>query len=116
MKISFCILTLNEEANLERCLATVAALADEIVVLDSGSTDKTKEVAAKFQVRWEEQAWFGYVGQKNKILSFARHDWVFSLDADEELSPQLRAEISRVKESAVPDAVSGWSMPRRVFY
>jgi glycosyltransferase involved in cell wall biosynthesis len=116
MKISFCLITLNEAENLPLCLRSCAALADEIVVLDSGSTDATERIAREFGARFERQSWLGYVGQKNKVLSLAQHDWIFSIDADEELSAELQAEIARVKNSAVADGVGGFSMPRCVLY
>jgi len=71
MKISACIITLNEERNLPRCLKSIAALADEILVVDSGSTDATPEIAAKFSSRVLHQPWLGYVGQKNFALAQA---------------------------------------------
>ena len=67
MKISVCIITLNEEENLRRCLGSCAALADEIVVLDSGSTDGTETVAREFGACWAVCEWPGYVQQKNKV-------------------------------------------------
>jgi glycosyltransferase involved in cell wall biosynthesis len=116
MKISFCLITLNEEANLPRCLASCAGLADEIVVLDSGSTDRTREIALGHGARFEHQDWLGYVGQKNRVVSMARHEWVFSLDADEELSTELRAEIRLLREAEPAADRSGFSMPRCVRY
>lgn len=116
MKISFCLITLNEELNLPRCLRSCADLADEIVVLDSGSTDQTAQIAAEFGARWEHQEWLGYVGQKNRVLSLARHEWVLSLDADEELSPELREEARALKRREPEPEVSGFSMPRCVLY
>ena len=116
MKISFCLITLNEEENLPRCLRSCADLADEIVVLDSGSADGTARIAAEFGARFVHQDWLGYVGQKNKVLSLAQNEWVFSLDADEELSPVLRDEIRVLKQSEPTDDVSGFSMPRCVLY
>jgi glycosyltransferase involved in cell wall biosynthesis len=116
MKISFCLITLNEESNLPRCLRSLADLADEIVVLDSGSTDGTERIAREYGARFEHQDWLGYVGQKNKVLSLATHEWVFSIDADEELSPELRTEIRRIKSAGSPADLSGWSMPRCVLY
>src|SRR5262245_1910337 len=98
MRISICIITLNEEANLPRCLKSCADLADEILVLDSGSTDGTEKIARSFDARWMHQDWLGYVGQKNQALSLATHPWVFSIDADEELSPELRDEIRLLRE------------------
>jgi len=117
MKISFCLITLNEEENLPRCLKSCADLADEIVVLDSGSTDATKEIACESGARFEHQDWLGYVGQKNKVISLASHDWIFSLDADEELSPQLHDEIHLLKSAGeLGKDVAGFSIPRCVFY
>lgn len=116
MKISFCLITLNEAANLRRCLESCAGLADEIVVLDSGSTDGTERIAREFGARWEHQDWLGYVGQKNRALSLARNAWVFSLDADEELSPALREGIGALIEAPPGEEVSGFDLPRCVFY
>lgn len=116
MKISFCIITLNEESNLPRCLRSCADLADEIVILDSGSTDGTQRIAKQFGASFSHQIWLGYVGQKNKLLSLATHDWVFSLDADEELSPDLREDVRKLKATEPPAELSGWSIPRCVLY
>lgn len=115
MKISFCVITLNEESNLTRCLRSCAPLADEIVVLDSGSKDGTEAIAREFGARWEHQDWLGYVGQKNQALSLAAHDWVFSIDADEEISPELAREIHHLKANPTQN-ISGYSMPRCVLY
>ena len=116
MKISFCLITLNEEENLSRCLCSCADLADEILIVDSGSTDGTARISADFGARFVHQDWLGYVGQKNKVLSLAQNEWVFSLDADEELSPALRDEIRALKQSAPTGDISGFSMPRCVLY
>jgi glycosyltransferase involved in cell wall biosynthesis len=117
MKTSFCLITLNEEKNLPRCLKSCADLADEIIVLDSGSADATGKIARGFGARFERQSWLGYVGQKNKVLSLASHEWIFSLDADEELSPELRDEIRLFKFAGeVGGDVGGFDMPRCVFY
>ena len=116
MRISFCLITLNEEQNLPRCLKSCAGLADEIVVLDSGSRDGTEKIARQFGARFERQHWLGFVGQKNKALSLASHPWVFSLDADEELSPGLGDEIKLLKEIEPADDRGGFSVPRCVLY
>lgn len=116
MKLSLCIITLNEEANLPRCLASCAGVVDEIVVVDSGSTDGTEALARQHGARWVPQDWLGYVGQKNLALSLARHEWVLSLDADEALSPQLAEEIRALKATDPPTDVTGYDMPRCVFY
>ena len=116
MTISFCLITLNEEANLDRCLKSIAGLADEIVVVDSGSRDRTEAIALGHGARFVHQDWLGYVGQKNHVLSLASHDWVFSIDADEELSPALRDEVRTLKQNEPPSAVSGFHLPRCVCY
>ena len=116
MNISFCLITLNEAANLRRCLQSCAGLADDIVIVDSGSTDGTQEIAREFGARFEHQDWLGYVGQKNQALARAVHPWVFSLDADEQLSPELRAEVQRLKAIEPPVGTHGFSLPRCVLY
>ena len=107
MNISFCLITLNEAENLPRCLRSCEGLADEIVVVDSGSTDATEQIARAAGARFISQPWLGYVGQKNQALSLARHEWVFSLDADEELSSALRDEVRALRAARPPDMVNG---------
>jgi glycosyltransferase involved in cell wall biosynthesis len=119
VKITACLITLNEERNLPRCLASAAPLADEIVVVDSGSTDATADIARKFGARVVHQDWLGYVGQKNFALAQAAHPWVLSLDADEEISPELAASIARVKNDPAaesPGAPNGYEVSRLVQY
>jgi glycosyltransferase involved in cell wall biosynthesis len=119
VKISACLITLQEERNLARCLRSVAGLVEEIVVVDSGSTDRTREMATEFGARVMEQAWLGYVGQKNFALEQAAHPWVLSIDADEEVSPELAAAILRVKsdpQADLPGAPNGYQVARLVFY
>lgn len=117
MKITFCLITLNEELNLPRCLRSCRDVADELVVVDSGSADNTVKIASESGARCVHQAWLGYVGQKNFALSLASNEWVFSLDADEELSPRLREELIRLRAAGEPpESISGYSMPRCVLY
>jgi glycosyltransferase involved in cell wall biosynthesis len=116
MKISVCIITRDEEENLPRCLQSCAALADEIVVLDSGSSDRTVEIAKQFGASCHFQEWLGYVGQKNKLLALAANEWVLSLDADEELSSALQDELRQLKSREPDSDVGGFSMPRCVLY
>lgn len=95
MKISVTIITLNEEQAIAACLASVA-WADEIIVVDSGSTDRTEEICRSFpNVRFMHQDWLGYGPQKNFALDQATHPWVLSLDADETVTPELKEEILR---------------------
>ena len=96
MKISVTIITLNEESNIGECLESLD-FADEIVVVDSGSTDRTPEICrAHSRVRFHEESWLGFGCQKNLAAGLAVNDWIFNIDADERVSPQLEASISRV--------------------
>jgi glycosyltransferase involved in cell wall biosynthesis len=119
MKISACVIACNEEKNLSRCLTSVAPVVDEIVVVDSGSTDGTVALAQSLSARTIAQPWLGYVGQKNFALAQAAHPWVLSLDADEELSPELRAAIAALRADPAadrPGAPNGYQLSRLVFY
>jgi glycosyltransferase involved in cell wall biosynthesis len=113
LSLSVVIITLNEEANLARTLASVA-WADEIVVLDSGSTDNTRQIAESFRARFFVEPWRGFAAQKNSALAKATGDWILSLDADEEVEPALADEIRSVL-SANPPA-SSFSIPRKNFF
>jgi len=110
-KISTIIICFNEEANIERCIESAASISDEIVVVDSESTDRTAELARKYTERVIIRDWPGYGKQKQWALAQASHDWVLSLDADEELSPELRIEIEQLDFDA-----DGYHLPRRVWY
>ena len=116
MKITFGIITLNEEENLARCLASIQSIADEILIVDSCSTDGTRAIAESFGAVWHEIPWPGYVAQKNNVLRLASHEWVFSIDADEAISLSLLSEIQRLKYVGTSDEVQGYSMPRCVLY
>lgn len=107
--ISAVVTTLNNAATLQACLASLA-FCDEIVVLDSGSSDATAQIAQHFGARWQVQAFQGYGPQKQAAVNLARHDWVLLLDADEQLTAIGRARIER--ELAAPRAV-GYRLPRQ---
>src|ERR1700756_5746632 len=93
-RLSVAIITKNEEMNIGRCLNAVHDWVDEIVVVDSGSTDRTKEICARYdKVKWFEQKWLGYGQQKNYANSKTAGDYILSLDADEVVSPELREDI-----------------------
>ena len=104
---------MNEEDNLPRCLASVA-WTDEIIVVDSHSTDRTREIAAEAGARVIERDFPGHIEQKNFALSEATHDWVLSLDADEELSPELSASVQAALEH--PGDADGFMCNRRSYY
>lgn len=95
--LSVVIITFNEENNIERCLKSVEALADEIVVVDSYSTDKTKEICQNYSVRFIENEFLGHIEQKNFAKDQAKHDYVLSLDADEALSAESIDYIQNLK-------------------
>lgn len=115
LPISVSVITLNEEQNLGRCLESVRGLASEIVVLDSGSVDRTHEIAQRFGASFEIQPWQGYVPQKNAALRHCSHPWVLCLDADEALSPELAGSIRELFATGQPNANGFW-MNRRTYY
>jgi glycosyltransferase involved in cell wall biosynthesis len=99
-KLSVTIITLNEEKDIKRCLDSVLPFADEIVVVDSLSTDRTKEICSSYtNLRFVQQKWLGYSEQKNYANDIATHDWIFSIDADEEVSTKLQQSILNGKTS-----------------
>jgi glycosyltransferase involved in cell wall biosynthesis len=108
------VVTFNESRNIDDCLASVA-WCDEIVVVDSGSTDDTLEKARRVTDRVVTRPWEGHVRQKGYAMSLARNDWVFLIDADERVTPALRDEILAVLPSA-PDEVGGYRVPRLTRY
>ena len=113
MKITATIITLNEERNIARAIESLRC-CDEILILDSGSTDRTVELATNLGARVFEAGWRGYAGQKNWAAEQASHDWILSLDADEVLSESLEAEIWNVKKSG--PRFDAYTMPRLARY
>ena len=98
IRISIVIITFNEQRNLARCLESVKDIADEIVVVDSFSTDDTLAIARSYNARIIQHPFLGYGEQKNFATGHAENDWILSLDADEVLSDQLKKSIVEVKE------------------
>lgn len=113
-RISACIITLDEEHNLPRALAALAGIADEIVVVDSGSSDRTEEIARAHGAVFLFRPWTSYAGQRNFAASQATHDWVFSMDADEELSSALQTSLLAWKK--LPPASAVYGMARKTWY
>jgi len=113
--VSVCITAGNEEKNIRRCLQS-AEWADEIVVVDSFSTDRTAEICREFTELVFRHRWLGYVRQKTLVRDLATGPWVLLLDADEEISPDLREEILEVLESSSAGRTSGYSFPRLTRY
>lgn len=106
IKISAVIITYNEEKNIGRCIDSLSGLVDEIVVLDSFSTDGTKRICEEKGVRFHQRPFEGHIQQKNHAVTHASHDYVLSLDADEYLSPELRRAIEQVKAQSTHQAYS----------
>ena len=118
MTISVVLITHNEEANLPRTLESVMPLTrnggGEIIVVDSGSSDRTLEIARSFGAKVFVEPWKGFAGQKNSAMDKATGDWVLQLDADEAAEPELAEEIaSAVKASP---SVNGFWIPRKNFF
>lgn len=91
------VITFNEEANIARCIESLLPVTKDIVILDSFSTDRTKEICEQYPVRFEQQAFEGHIQQKNAAIQLAKYDRIISLDADEALSKELQASILRIK-------------------
>lgn len=113
-RLSACLITLNEEENLPRALGSLAGIADEIVVVDSGSTDRTEEIARQYGAAFFFRPWTNYADQKNFAAECATNDWILSLDADEELSSPLHTSIWNWKKHQPPLPV--YEMARRTWY
>ena len=106
IKISVAIITLNEGKNIKRCIDSVRSIADEVVVVDSLSTDNTKEICLKNNVKFIEQDFLGHIEQKNFAIEQCTHDYILSLDADEALDDKLISQISNIKKNFSADAYS----------
>ena len=112
-KVSVTIISLNEAGHIAAAIDS-AAWADEVVVVDSGSRDSTVEIARAKGARVSERAWTGYVDQKNHAASLAANDWIFSLDADERITPALAGEIQGLQTTDPPRR--GYRAPRVAFH
>ena len=111
MLLSVVIITYNEEANIGRTLASVQPLVEdgkgEIIVVDTGSTDRTVEIAKAYGAKVFIEEWKGYAAQKNSAIDKANGDWILSLDADEEVDSELREELGRSGDN-LPIAAGEW--------
>ncbi len=115
MKISAVIIAFNEEKNIAQAVESVA-WADEILVVDSESTDETRQIAESLGAKILTQNWLGYAGQKQFAADNAANDWVFSLDADERISDELKIEILQLKMLPEDTLADGYKIPRLSFY
>jgi glycosyltransferase involved in cell wall biosynthesis len=107
-------MTFNEERNIRRCLESVR-WCDEIIVIDSFSTDTTVDICKEYTEQVFQEEWKGYIGQRNALRKKANFDWILFLDADEEISPALQDEIVHCFKSKL-DIYVGYEFPRQVFY
>ena len=97
-RLSVCLITLNEERNLPRALSSIEGIADEIVVVDCGSQDRTREIARTHGAKVVVRGWLNFAEQKNSAAEGARNNWILFLDADEEVSPALRESLLEWKQ------------------
>jgi len=113
-KISACVISFNEEKKIEDCLKSLKNIVDEIIVVDSNSTDNTVNIAKQYTDKIILQDFLGYIEQKNFALEQASNDWILSLDCDERLSTELQNTIRDLK--ATIDDADAYQMPRKTFY
>lgn len=118
LPISATIITLNEERHIGRCIESVRAWVDDVVVVDSGSTDRTRAIAEEKGARFFVNPWKGYGQQKNFAQDQSKNDWVLNIDADEEVTPELQAEISSIFKGlqSGADRRLGFMAPRKSYY
>lgn len=115
MKITATIITFNEAENIRAACESVA-WADEILVVDSESTDATREIATECGAQVIVNPWPGFSAQKQFAVDSASHDWIFSLDADERVSPELQASIAALRDQEESTLAGGYRVARRAFY
>lgn len=121
-KLSVYMITYNEEERLERTLEAIVRFADEIVIVDSGSTDRTKEIAEKYGARFVYHEWKNFSAQKRFAQNLCENRWVMNLDADEVPDADMIAELNALKQNfqadaykvSVKDVFPGWKKPRKL--
>ena len=114
MKISFCTIILNEEENIKELINNIKDIADEIIIIDSGSKDRGVDIAKSMGAKTFFNEWTDYTTQKNFAISKAENEWVFVLDADERLSEELKENIKKTKEKGTNK--DGFLIARKSFY
>ena len=105
MSLSVAIITFNEEKILTKTLSAISSIADEIIIVDSGSTDNTKNIALEFNAKFFSEAWKGYGPQRNSAINKCSCDWILNIDADEELSNNLINKIRKIKKNSLKEEV-----------
>ena len=113
MKISACVITYNEEVGIERCLRPLFEIADEVIVVDSHSTDRTAEICRSLGARVVQRPFAGHIEQKQYAITLAANDFVLSVDADEVVSPELIDSIRKIKSV---EPATAFVFDRRTFY
>lgn len=116
LPLSIAIISYNEEHTIARCLKSVADIAQEIIVVDAGSTDRTTAIAQDFGAIVKNQSWLGFRDQKNKALDACTQPWVLALDCDEALSSELKKSILHFFASDSAEKFSGAEFNRKVFF
>jgi glycosyltransferase involved in cell wall biosynthesis len=114
-KLSLVIVAQNEERTIGKVLDAAKSLCNEIILVDSGSSDRTKEIAASYGAKVVHQDWLGYGAQKNFAMGLATGEWILSLDADEILTPLLVAEIEEVLCATSASEFDGFKIPRLLY-
>lgn len=114
LDLSVVIITYNEERIIGKTLEAIAHFAGEIIIVDSGSTDRTLEIARQYRAQCHHQQWLGYAAQKNYALTLATKKWILSLDADEVVSNELAKEISNLFASSI-DSFDAYRIPRLMY-
>ncbi len=114
IKISACVISFNEEKKIEDCLKSLAGIVDEIILIDSESTDLTVDIASSYAPHIYHQKFLGHIEQKNLAVSKAKHDWILSLDCDERLSDELRTSILKIKDGL--GGYDAYKMARKTYY
>ena len=112
-KVSVAIITKEEEKNIRACLESVQ-WADEIIVIDAGSQDKTQQICAEYGAKVFVEEWQGFGRQKNKAIEKTKNEWVLNLDADERVTPELAAEIAETLDGKLE--LDGFYIPRKNFF
>ncbi len=113
IKLSLVIIAFNEEKNLGKCLQAAAEVSDEIIIIDSNSTDRTQEIGLSYGAKVIQHPFENFVKQKNVAVDAATYDWILSIDADEVLSDELKHSILKIKENPEQD---GYEMSRLTNY
>lgn len=113
LPLSVAIISHNEEANLRRTLESIAPYASEIILVDSDSTDRTREIASEFGAKIFIEEWRGHIAQKNSALEKCTQEWILSLDCDEVVTPELAASLPKAIANT---EIQGWKINRRTVY